>query len=58
MKLGSEFIIPIVEIESRIIKRHTLVLQMVRVDRLYLGPMFSPDQLGSDQISPSWFRSR
>jgi hypothetical protein len=25
---------------------------MVRVDRLYLGPMFSPDQLGSDKIKP------
>jgi hypothetical protein len=23
---------------------------MVRVDRLYLGPMSAPDQLGSDQI--------
>jgi hypothetical protein len=26
------------------------VLPMVRVDRLYLGPMFAPDQLGSDQM--------
>jgi hypothetical protein len=25
---------------------------MVRVDRLYLGPMFSPDKLGSDKIMP------
>jgi hypothetical protein len=28
------------------------VLPMVRVDRLYLGPMFSPDQLGSDKFKP------
>jgi hypothetical protein len=24
----------------------------VRVDRLYLGPMFAPDQLGSDKLKP------
>jgi hypothetical protein len=23
---------------------------MVRVDRLYLGPMFAPDQLGRDKL--------
>jgi hypothetical protein len=28
----------------------TLVLPMVRVDRLYLGPMFAPDKLGRDKI--------
>jgi hypothetical protein len=28
------------------------VLPMVRVDRLYLGPMSAPEQLGSDQIKP------
>jgi hypothetical protein len=26
------------------------VLPMVRVDRLYLGPMFAPDQLGRDKM--------
>jgi hypothetical protein len=29
------------------------VLPMVRVDRLYLGPMSAPDQLGSDKFSLS-----
>jgi hypothetical protein len=24
--------------------------------RLYLGPMFAPDQLGRDKMYPSWFR--
>jgi hypothetical protein len=28
------------------------VLPMVRVDRLYLGPMSAPDQLGSDKFKP------
>jgi hypothetical protein len=28
------------------------VLPMVRVDRLYLGPVSAPDKLGSDQIKP------
>jgi hypothetical protein len=28
------------------------VLPMVRVDRLYLGPMFAPDQLGSELLKP------
>jgi hypothetical protein len=50
--MGSDQLKPIVEIGSRENKRRTLVLPMVRVDRLYLGPMFSPDKLGSDQIMP------
>jgi hypothetical protein len=28
---------------------------MVRVDRLYLGPMSAPDQLGRDKLNPSWY---
>jgi hypothetical protein len=32
------------------LKKRTLVLPMVRVDRLYLGPMSAPEPMGSDQM--------